>query len=980
MEDILPTANADQISGKHNIRHLDRKEERLTRRHMSGLLYSKDVSKMNLTKARTAVAVEKIESEKITNVEVRHTGGYLVQGFDLPYDRTYDYYYEDRQWFTNRLNPQISVYYYGDTVFVRNNYRIFALEKSKLKYQSSFVLNDFATSNEWLHSLNIPHINYKGLHLAGEERLLVSELDGHLIALDYNAEKFSLRWDVSLEEYRLVTAPIIAKNLIVAIQMNSKKEMWVVGYDKINGSMKWSNYLGISSFTNPPNNLSALSVNMDDLFLVTDLGLMISVSVSSGMINWKHLYRPSEYSIFDFLKNFQIQGRESTLLPNEASLLKVIDGTVLYKATTSPYFYHLDANTGKELNRVEVDNSSEKIVGHWDRHLLIAKETVSGTEIIASNLYGKKRKTLLTLNVRLGDFEGSIHANGSSFLKFAQNIIEIRKEAKAIIAENFLGPLAGDLIGSVEGTPLIKDGETIKYFSRQAELSKSISTLGLLSHDCYLIAQNFENIFSQFSLAELKVLEKKCSNESVEWQGVRLRMKNLLAELSGKSVKSAMAVSAQKANHGKLELDFTNGFFSYLLEQDIVNPVTLFMINGDELLHIDVGGNILWAKNILKERGNTARNEIKLLHFDQQKIIVIKDRLNVLAMEKATGNRLWSFSLPNVSPNDYKMSYSLGDYPMIRADDNNVILATPDRLLKINVLSGVVKNQLGIKKSSYYLYPSTPLLLIDENKEISRISTDDLSVISTAQLEQQCLLESSFGQGMVHSLTAQSFIIISESCSLLSDGNEHSFRTISRGNASYSGMSKSNKVYSWDYNQHVDFIMAPYHGASARKRVSIQGQAQQWLLPYDPQSINSVTDRPVVELANGNLILLRKTMDGVQLIYADTSKEKLVATDNLVDLKDHYFSRISNGVEYQGRVYFILSTVSTLQMKSGAHADVDAHLVQFNLKTLKLDRVERLASYSTYRYSKPVVQMVGSRLFFSVANYMIGIRDIDAQK
>jgi len=267
-----------------------------------------------------------------------------------------NYFFDTRQWFKFYEETAVRPVCYNSSVILRNEYRVFCLDLASGKEIWSFATHN-GGGYEFYQKFRHPNQNSFGYELLIEDGVFYTELGGMLIALRIdNILRPQLLWERHLGEYTVFAKPKKVNDTLVVGLINSKKELWVVGFNSKNGNLKWNTYIGISSALSAVCELNILKG--DHLFIGTNHGIIACLDYRDGSLIWVRKYLSKKYSLFEFWEKAYYKDRftDRGSIQYDTQILTLGENDILYyKARESDSLYILNAKTGRCARKILIE-------------------------------------------------------------------------------------------------------------------------------------------------------------------------------------------------------------------------------------------------------------------------------------------------------------------------------------------------------------------------------------------------------------------------------------------------------------------------------------------------------------------------------------------------------------------------------------------------------------------------------------------------
>ncbi len=896
-------------------------------------------------------------------------GAYINDEIYLGDRRLFDYYYEERQWNKNYLPLPLSFVEMGTSYIIRNDRRIFNIDKDSFRVQSSYSSNLKSEGNEFYNTFYHPHINERDYLFSVLDNSIYTEFPGKLVKLNLSEDGvFTKQWSIPLGGLRVMSQPVVTNNSVIILLMNSQREVWSVSVDSLSGKTKWDHYLGISSYVTSGSD--KWKIVGDDLILLSNLGFLVSQNIKTGELNWLHIYSERRDDIFQFLRGLGEGGRRDTIMSNQTSILTVSNNRVTYKSRESNSIYQLDLQTGAVVRERKIRDNLV-LIGKLDEKILWAHDEGKGSfQILLGGVWGNY-ETLLHINGAF-KFSGYIRKGNRAVIKTDKNIFDILISGKKVNIKNYIGPMPGQLVGLRNRGFVLSDGikvymlgeDNIKLPKKDIAFNRLISKKQFDDTSC---SQLFSKINQSLGLKHLVTLSRNCGEVIVSNKGVSIRLGRYLERQFGIKYRIPIA-KIRKTEISQLPRELNNGFYRYLLENNIKNDQRLYMVSGDQIFSTDMNGNIYWVKNIFKRRGSTATNNIFI--ESNKNIIIIKDETNIIALRKTDGYYLWSYSLHIPDEFDINSKTKL-PYKAFKIYDDQVIISSPPRLLALDISSGMVRSETNINEieNSSSFFSAKNIITIDSKKQMAfEIYPKGLNIIAKYKIDDDCGFQEYSSRGHIDHKSNE-WLLTGEFCSLLKYQGKVRAIANRSGKDQLTVLGKNGDIITWNMNSSISFY-SPSDELTKINEIPHKSY-KQFYLNYNIEDDEVISDHPYIKLSNDQYLFLTLDEMGIVLNKFDLNQKEIISSERIIDSNNERFFRISNVIEQNGKAYFIVSTITTDKMSPGVQADVGARFISYDKNRSKIISQKRLAYYSTYRYPRPVLQLIDDQLFYSIANFKL---------
>lgn len=632
----------------------------------------------------------------------------------------------------NRIQPLIL----GDTVIFRNAYRLFAIGLDSGKQLWS--ISPDISGEEFYQTVAPWYTSPYGYEMAFDNGTIYAELAGRLVAYNISSEGNPvLKWKSDLGEYVLTTKPVSLKNILVLGLINGRGELWACGFSKEDGTLKWSTYVGLSGFSSPLCSVSAVS--KDKIFLATNHGILICLNSADGQIVWLRKYESNKYSVFEWFSKQQssYKNREHEGFIEFDSQFIIVneeENSLAYKPRESDVLYLLNPATGKLIDEIRNDPSKYAIIS-MNGSMLIMLDIHNENNIQFLIVNYPEGKILYKRKLCNGKLSGIAYKNKEELsFKVGSRIYTVFFSNGSVKLREMNSGEQGWLLECNDTFLFLAGNDTVKCFriggdSQDLCLHKSKTEKQeelLLAFDGILdnITQidgvnktnggkNSERLLKQLKASCVpaqKIIPAIISNlnrlkgsrqesffeelnglygdEIVEYKGVSLRFNGFLQALE--LLKNTLQYESWR-NPAKLTLR------SELVAPDNLSVLPINVISGNTpdffiLSHnymvycVDESGKILWSKKVaFKQQAHGAKDiEVYLCNG----VLIINDKINVIAVHSKTGNYIWSVTndvgldknifLQDLRGIEYKLAFF----------DNNILLVHGNKINSIDPYTG----------------------------------------------------------------------------------------------------------------------------------------------------------------------------------------------------------------------------------------------------------------------------------------------------
>ena len=627
----------------------------------------------------------------------------LIFSWNLKDDNQSNYVFFNRQFLKKYEEDPMVTVFYKDKIILRNEYRIFCVDKNSGKTIWSF--GDLGkTRQEFYQTFCHPHENSFGYELLFDRDMVFTELDHSLMGINIqNILTPQLAWKRDLGEYTLCTKPVGCGNIIIVGLINEKKELWVCGFNRINGNLEWNTYIGTSSFAS---SVCLISLTIGECsFIATNHGAIICLNSNTGEIIWLRKYSPRKYNIFD-CKQFEIDKNavtEKGLVSYDTQFLEIGENNELYyKPRESDYFYILNSKNGELKNQLMIDSQLYYILRACNGKIILLKipdETSAKSLLEVIEL--KSGKCLFKRFVDGSKLKG-VHyqSNNEIIFKIDEKLYFLRIAGGEVKLQDVDSSVQGWLLNASGQFLLIGNNHTLscldvlnqRYVKPElpyAEPNYSFSKEKLLDKD-YMRSKEFKDailrhmktgnitldefvVMMQDNLPEMKnpswrdffnIFKKLYGDQIVTFKDVQLKVSNLLKELvliDNPTEPDSVIKSGIEENGNKSYSVY--GESLKLLPIKVIerhDPVDFYLLlDFDQLICVKENGNILWErkvfynnrdyayKRIIKPGTDVGLGRIFSPYLEAYVLgnnLILNDSVNIVAVDIRTGTYLWSFT------------------------------------------------------------------------------------------------------------------------------------------------------------------------------------------------------------------------------------------------------------------------------------------------------------------------------------------------
>lgn len=616
----------------------------------------------------------------------------------LPSDYQSDFFVKPRQWIKRYQESLVCGLGKAGALLVRNEYSILALDAASGRELWSLGLTA-SGGRQAYRTYRHPHQNAYGYEMSLEAGLLFSELDGHLVAVETSdMTRPKLLWAKGLGEYTLASVPLGLRRVVLAALINSRGELWACGFDRRNGSLRWANYIGTSSFLSPACVISGSS--RSQAFIATNHGVLVCLEPDTGSLLWIRAYDSRQYRLFDYWSkgHYQDHFLNKGSLEYDTQFLETgTDGRLYYKPRESDYLYILDGGSGLLQERLRFDRSSCCVLAACDGRVVVLEKAegegrAHHVEVVelatGKKLYG------VSLG-QSGALCGALSpARGSVLFKVGEALCLLGYASKEVSFSQASNAGPGWLVGfdgssvfleqdgvlscrSVSAVAPSENQELCRFYEDKARVALRLkelleqSAVHAQEEECAQLLEDAQRLrvpaqeISTILVAHKEALQDArwqklvkgltdiYAKEVITYNGVELVFINfmrglgLLQEACQPSPGSAASPKAFEVRLGDAQV----------VPVEVVAPGSLqdwyLLLNFDQLLCIRQDGSLLWERRVfcgpIWESGSE-QDEGRHLYSDYLKAylygntLIINDQVNIIAVEAKSGEYLWSMT------------------------------------------------------------------------------------------------------------------------------------------------------------------------------------------------------------------------------------------------------------------------------------------------------------------------------------------------
>ncbi len=670
-------------------------------------------------------------------------------------------------------------------LFFRNKHRIFSLDSYSGREIWSFP-REQTQSSEYYYTYSHPHPPVSGRELLVTGERIYSELSGKFTALEIKSSGFpELLWEKDLGEFALCAKPVKSDNVIVAVLINPRGNMWVNGYHVDNGQLLWNKYIGLSSYS-----VSASSIYKkygDALIIGTNHGVVFSLLPDSGELLWIRRYESKEFDLNEYWlsEGFNKMLQNRNIIEYETGFMELgRDDCLYYKPRESGHLYIICPETGRLREQILFGGKYKVLRAKNSKVYVLLKEAEEDKNI----LKGVKLDTgevIFKEHLIPGELKGVLYKPGNeTVFKIGPKLYFFRsgEDQKTILSavldsESWLSYVSGQNV-------LLSTKEEIKFVNLKPGSAPYENTgikrkLGLRDHTLATIEETVSQKPSNKSIEHLhsmvlsdselfrardfyEILESNIENSSNrKWRPFIKKLNHLYGKEIIKHKNVYMRFSGYLEGAGLIERktysvkkpekiqEETGGFkatcqsLHILRHKNILNeePDDFFFVSQNgQLLCVQENGVINWASeihfqpnNILSVLGTSFGNlrgknflgstpEIYVF----RDTVIINDRINLIGLNAEDGSYSWSITQGRENLNKYRTYTPDNPDELFRKYD-----VDRNFLSEINILSDFIGGDLIFTRNNmiYKLDPETGYVLnkkqLRDIDEISSLKAND---------------------------------------------------------------------------------------------------------------------------------------------------------------------------------------------------------------------------------------------------------------
>src|SRR3989339_552047 len=406
----------------------------------NGLIRITDKLWRNKSLARRGVSSKGRNPAEVNNIFYEEpVSTKLLWQKDISRDPLTNFAIYAREWFKTYDESDLFPAVHNDNVIVRNEYEIFAFDvvTGLIKWHYPAVP---ISGGKYYQKLRPPHLNSYGRELYISGNILLSELDGYLVAINVE-NRIKELWRIPLGEYTLCSAPLEVNGVVIAGLTNTKGEIWFAGFNGRNGGIMWSEYLGLSSFLSPVCVLE--EVGDGKVYIATNKGALVCLDPERGKFGWTMKYEPRKYSLTDYYmkkKNEDnLAGNGSIEYDTQFLMLNERRDLLYYKPRESDYLYLLDPDNGELRERIYAGQKILLGIIGDSGLFLDPEEDFRGEDqrVYLVDLLGNQVDR--AIKIKRGPLSGAgVDANGSVSFKINNSIYTVKEQRESIVVKEHI--------------------------------------------------------------------------------------------------------------------------------------------------------------------------------------------------------------------------------------------------------------------------------------------------------------------------------------------------------------------------------------------------------------------------------------------------------------------------------------------------------------------------------------------------------------
>ncbi len=566
-----------------------------------------------------------------TNAKPHHVDEFTSIYMDIEQDKVLPFFSAtdgNRQWFRKHEESNFRPIIYRNHLIYRNYFRIFAY-----CLQQGLVVDSLAiepsSGEEFTQTFMHPHHNAVGYGISLFQDTFFTEVDGALLAFEFNGEKFKNVWHLELGAFSTVSDPLVVGKEIVVTLYNSKSELWSIGVNRKTGQLLWSTFLGVTTSFSPKSNLQQ-AIDGHAL-IVTNYGLIYLINSRTGELAWIRSYKNRIKDLFEYWKDAKLDSNKKNLIPIDTQFLMTSNNLLWIKPRESDNLMMLQLNSGKLLKSEKIEKNNY-LIGVRDGESLFLYQNNNKEWVFEGTILKSSSDKI---------FRGSWHnGNGTYFIKI-DNIINV-------FENNFL----------------IK---TIATSNNNSNIS------GVFAKEIVLADESQAEILSTPDAKRTLGPKKSFFYEKKYTQYGDFIFK--------KEHKTKFKKKSHTKNLNKKDYHISGIYLEVLPIQQVSIKNKLLnyflLVRGDQLVCITEQGHLKWVRNI-NRLVVFLRVQKGIQAFLYENTIIIKDAKNIFALDADNGEFIWSLSSSKNIPSSVEPRLNFS---------KNILYATVDGrvLYKINL-------------------------------------------------------------------------------------------------------------------------------------------------------------------------------------------------------------------------------------------------------------------------------------------------------
>ena len=907
--------------------------------------------------SKSTIEVKKTKTKEFGSINI----------LKLDESRFYDYHYESRQWIKLYKNQYIEPQILDDRVLLRNDHRIFSVPKGGGNGIFSYSPFPSCDGREFYGSFYHTHVNERNFSFVVEKDLIFSKFPEYLVGLKVEKNTFEELWKIKLGKFGVAAGPFYSNNTLIYLVRSPKSEIWLIFANPETGATIHKKYIGISSFMSQ-NSIKKIKIDADNIFIGTNFGFSLSVNSNSKKINWVRKYKSKDLSLLEFIKNIDNFGLMGNLIPYSSDMSWIDGQLVYYKPKESNHLYVLDKYTGALVRKVNFKSNDKLIANIGKNILLILSRQGEVCSLQAGNIDGERTEILRMNNCTIN----SVIQNKKVSVQLNKLVVNIELVNDKIIYNTFEISEKGILLAQDSGEFIYLNDGNIYILGRKSQFGKNHSITS-------------------------EVTELSDSDKIIEYNGVFVRKKIINNMLGGRCEEQLFKFDTEittKGNllyHSNITYDvrtinskkgsIKNGYFLQIVPNQIKSEVDFkyfYAVNGDQILQIKNTGEIVWVKNIMREKAITWTEQVRIYDIATQPVVVIDDNHNLVAFDKETGSYIWSKSRRVHNDLDYK--YSREAEFEFKIYNNNIILYADGVLHKIEIRNGFCSEILNLKNltssKNFVIKFLEDKIIIVEHQKITYLDPLTFKVQSVSTIEGAFNDVSLNKIKFINEIKSQ-VIIRSENkllCYMVGNNKIQELMFLSSDEDYFFGLNDKILAVSNGSHQRI-YLTVEDCRVIHREVVNLSRKYNSLIVPGNNNNDDEVvSDKPFGMVNNKYFVNLIKQNNSLRVVIMDMRDNKdkrILINKKLLTNFNGFFYRMSNIKLFNEHViYFIASLIDSPDAVASTQTDVSSYMVKIDIKSSEIV-TEKLTDYSTYRFSRPQLEKVSDYLFFSLANYKL---------